>query len=107
MSRQLIDTVQRILDNSFLQIDKGKYKKALENLAKAEKLLEKANMPDFLCQALMLKGRALLASGRQEEALSEFQKVLELQLWGLLVSLLLTCGYDGIKCTSPYYGCIL
>jgi tetratricopeptide (TPR) repeat protein len=80
MSRQLTDTLQRILENSFLQIDKGKYKKALENLAKAEKLLEKAIMPEFLCQTLMLKGRALLDSGRQEEALSEFQEVLELSI---------------------------
>jgi tetratricopeptide (TPR) repeat protein len=84
MSRQLIDTVQRILDNSFSQIDKGQYKKALENLAKAEKLLEKTTMPEFLCQALMLKGRALLASGREEEALAEFQGVLELSVPRLL-----------------------
>ena len=80
MSRQLVDTLHRILDNAFLQIDKGQYKKALENLAKAEKLLEKANMPEFLCQTLMLKGRALLASGRQEEALAEFQRMLELSV---------------------------
>ncbi len=70
MSRQLIDTVQRILENSFLQIDKGKNKKALENLDKAEKLLHKEDMPDLLCRIFMLKGKALLASGRQEEALA-------------------------------------
>src|SRR5664279_2684138 len=84
MSRQLIDTVQRIFYNVYLQIDKRQYKKALENLVKAEKLLEKANLPEFLCQALMLKGRALLASGRQEEALAEFQRMLELSVPRLL-----------------------
>ena len=84
MSRQLIDTVHRIFDNVYLQIDKRQYKKALENLAKAEKLLEKANMPEFLSQALMLKGRALLASGKREEALAEFQRMLELSVPRLL-----------------------
>ena len=38
MSRQLMDLVQRIFDNAYLQIDKGQYKKALENLEKAEEL---------------------------------------------------------------------
>ena len=80
MSRQLIDTVQRILENSFLQIDKGKNKKALENLDKAEKLLHKEDMPDLLCRIFMLKGKALLASGRQEEARLEFQEVLDLSI---------------------------
>ena len=80
MSRQIVDTLHRILDNALLQIDKGQYKKALENLAKAEKLLENANMPEFLCQTLMFKGRALLASGRQEDALAEFQRMLELSV---------------------------
>ncbi len=80
MSRQLVDRVHRIFDNVYSQIDKGQYKKALENLAKAEKLLEKANMPEFLCQALMLKGRALRASGKREEALAEFQRMLELSV---------------------------
>ena len=37
-------------------------------------------MPELLCQALMLKGKALLASGRQEEALVEFQRMLELSV---------------------------
>ncbi len=84
MSMQLIDTVHRIFDNAYLQIDKKQYKKALENLAKAEKLLEKADMPEFLSQALMLKGRALLASGKREEALAEFQRMLELSVPRLL-----------------------
>lgn len=84
MSRQLTDLVQRIFDNAYLQIDKRQYKKALENLEKAEELSGKANRPDFLCQALMLKGRALLAMGRQEEALDEFQRMLELSVPYLL-----------------------
>jgi hypothetical protein len=62
-----------------LHIDKGKNKKALENLDKAEKLLHE-DMPDLLCRIFMLKGKALLASGRQEEARLEFQEVLELSI---------------------------
>jgi tetratricopeptide (TPR) repeat protein len=78
MSKQLVDRVHRIFDNVYSQIDKGQNKKALENLAKAEKLLEKAYMPEFLSQTLMLKGRALRASGKREEALAEFQRMFEL-----------------------------
>jgi tetratricopeptide (TPR) repeat protein len=84
MSRQLMDLVQRIFDNAYLQIDREQYKKALENLEKAEELSEKANRPEFLCQALMLKGRALLAMGRQEEALDEFQRMMEISIPFLL-----------------------
>ena len=80
MSRQLVDRVHRIFDNAYSQIDSGQNKKALENLTKVEKLLEKANMPEFLSQALMLKGRALRASGKREEALAEFQRMLELSV---------------------------
>jgi tetratricopeptide (TPR) repeat protein len=80
MSRQLVDRVRRIFDNAYIQIDNGQNKKALENLIKAEKLLEKANLPEFLSQALMLKGRALRASGKREEALAEFQRMLELSI---------------------------
>ena len=78
MSKQLIDTIHRILENALVQINTGKTKKALENLAKAEKLSEKAKRPEYLCPALMLKGRALLAEQRNEEALEEFQRLMEL-----------------------------
>jgi hypothetical protein len=61
MSKQLIDSIYRIFDKTVLQAEKEQHKKALENLAKAEKLSEKANRPDLLCQTLMLKGRALFA----------------------------------------------
>jgi len=78
MSKQLMDTINRILENALVQINTGKTKKALENLAKAEKLSEKAKKPDYLCPTLMLKGRALLAEQRNEEALEEFQRMMEL-----------------------------
>ena len=77
MSKQLSDTINRILENSLVQINTGKTKKAFENLAKAEKLSEKAKRPDYMCSILMLKGRALLAEQRNEEALEEFQKLME------------------------------
>ncbi|MDM7917648.1 MAG: tetratricopeptide repeat protein, partial [Methanosarcina sp.] len=80
MSRQLVDSIDRILDNTILQFEKGQYKKALENLEKAEKLSEKVNRPDLLCQTLLFKGRALLALNRQEEALVEFQRLMELSI---------------------------
>ncbi len=78
MNRHLTDTIGRILDNALVQVNKGKTKKALENLAKAEKLSEKTKRPDYLCSILMLKGRAFLAERRKEEALEEFQKLMEL-----------------------------
>lgn len=77
MSKQLADKIQRILETSLIQINTGKTKKAFENLAKAEKLLEKAKRPDYQCSILMLKGRAFLAEQRNEEALEEFQKLME------------------------------
>ena len=77
MTKQLTDTINRIIDNALVQVNKGKTKKALENLAKAEKLSEKTKRPDYLCSILMLKGRALLAEQRKEEALEEFQKLME------------------------------
>ena len=80
MSKQLVDSIYRIFDNTVLQVEKGQYKKALENLATAEKLSEKANRPDLLCQTAMFKGRALLNLSRQEEARVEFQKLLELSV---------------------------
>jgi len=80
MSRQIIDSIYRIFDKTVLQADKGQYKEALENLETAEKLSKKANRPEFLCQTLMLKGRALLNLSRQEEALVEFQRMLELAI---------------------------
>lgn len=73
-----MDTIHRILENALVQINTGKTKKALENLAKAEKLSEKAKRPEYPCPALMLKGRALLAEQRNEEALEEFQRLMEL-----------------------------
>lgn len=78
MSKQHIDTIHRILKNALVQINTGKTKKALENLANAEKLSEKAKRPEYLCPTLMLKGRALLAEQRNEEALEEFQRLMEL-----------------------------
>ena|SRR5674476_90679 len=78
MSKQHMDTIHRILKNALVQINTGKTKKALENLAKAEKLSEKAKRPEYLCPTLMLKGRALLAEQRNEEALEEFQRLMEL-----------------------------
>lgn len=78
MSKQLADTIHRILDNALVQINKGKTKKAFESLAKAEKLSEKAKRPDYVCSILMLKGRAMLAEQRKDEALEEFQKLMEL-----------------------------
>ena len=77
MSKQIMDAISRILDTSLMQINTGKSKKALENLAKAEKLSEKTKRPDYICSILMLKGRALLAEKRKEEALEEFQKLIE------------------------------
>ncbi|AGF95616.1 hypothetical protein MmTuc01_0161 [Methanosarcina mazei Tuc01] len=77
MSRQFADKIQRILETSLVQINTGKTKKAFENLAKAEKLLDKAKRPDYQCSILMLKGRAFLAEQRNEEALQEFQKLME------------------------------
>jgi hypothetical protein len=63
-----MDTISRILETSLVQINTGKSKKALENLAKAEKLYEKAKLPDYMCSILMLKGRALLGGpGRVPE----------------------------------------
>ena len=78
MSKQLADTTYRILDNALVQINTGKTKKALENLAKAEKLSIKIKRPDYLCTTFMLRGRALLAEQRDEEALEEFQRMMEL-----------------------------
>ena len=78
MSKQFIDTTYRILDNALVQINTGKTKKALENLEKAEKLSIKVKRPDYLCTTFMLRGRALLAENRDEEALEEFQKMMEL-----------------------------
>ena len=78
MSKQLTDTINRIIDNALVQINTGKTKKALENLAEAKKLAEKLKRPDYQCSILMLKGRALLAEQRNEEALEEFQKLMEL-----------------------------
>ncbi len=77
MSRQLADTINRILETSLVQINTGKTKKAFESLAKAEKLSEKTNRPDYRCSILMLRGRAFLAEQRNEEALEEFQKLME------------------------------
>lgn len=78
MSKQIIDTIHRILDRSLVQVNTGKTKKALENLEKAEKLSEKAKMPEYLCPIFMLRGRALLAEQKNEEALEEFQSLMEL-----------------------------
>ena len=80
MSKQLVDSIYRIFDNTILQVEKGQYKKALENLVKAEKLSEKVNRPELLSQTLLLKGRAMLALNRQEEALVEFQRMMELSV---------------------------
>ena len=84
MSKQFIDTLNRVIENALLQINTGKGKKALENLEKAEKLSIKAKRPDYLCTTFMLRGRALLAEQRDEEALEEFQRMM-----GLAVSLFL------------------
>lgn len=78
MSTQLMDTIHRILDRSLVQVNTGKTKKALENLEKAERLSKKAKMPEYLCPVLMLRGRALLAEQKNEEALEEFQRLMEL-----------------------------
>ncbi len=67
-----------VIENALVQINTGKAKKALENLAKAEKLSEKSKRPDYLCSILMLRGRALLAEQRNEEALEEFQRMMGL-----------------------------
>jgi tetratricopeptide (TPR) repeat protein len=77
MSKQLEDAINRILETSLVQINTGKNKKAFENLAKAEKLLEKVKRQDYQCSIFMLKGRAFLAEQRHEEALEEFQKLME------------------------------
>lgn len=80
MSKQLIDLIDRLFDKIVSQAEKGQYKKALETIEKAEKLSEKANRPELLCQTLMFKGKALLALNRQEEALVEFQGMMELAI---------------------------
>ena len=65
MSKQLMDTINRILENALVQINTGKTKKALENLAKAEKLSEKAKKPDYLCPTLMLKGESFACRAKE------------------------------------------
>ena len=96
MSKQFTDTLNRVLENALLQINTGKTKKAFENLEKAEKLSKKAKRPDYLCSILMLKGRALLAEQRNEEALEEFQRLME-----LAVSLFLDAPEE--PCASVLY----
>jgi len=78
MSKQFVDTLNRLIENALLQINTGKAKEALKNLEKAEKLSIKTKRPDYLCTTFMLRGRALLAENRDEEALEEFQRMMEL-----------------------------
>lgn len=62
MSKQFIDTLNRVIENALLQINTGKAKEALKNLEKAEKLSIKTKRPDYLCTTFMLRGELYLPS---------------------------------------------
>lgn len=77
MSRQAIDSVARILGAVPALIEKGDYTQALERADKAQKLAEKAKVPDLIHGALMAKGEALDAACRLEEALETYERALD------------------------------
>ena len=76
MSRQAIDSVARILGAVPSLIEKGDYTQAFEKAEKAQKLAEKAKVPDLINWALMAKGEALAAACRLEEALDTYESAL-------------------------------
>lgn len=78
MSRQAIDSAMRILGSIPDLIEKGDYTQAFEKAEKAEKLAEKAKVPDIIHWALMAKGEALDAASRLEEAVESYEKALDL-----------------------------
>ncbi len=78
MSRQAIDTAIRILNIIPSLIEKEDYIQAFEKADKAQKLAEKANVPDLVSWALMAKGEILDASCRLEEAVETYEKALDL-----------------------------
>ncbi|MCO5383881.1 MAG: hypothetical protein NHB15_18915 [Methanosarcina barkeri] len=76
MSRQAIDSAARILGAVPSLIEKGDYTQAFEKAEKAQKLAEKAKVPNLIGWALMAKGEALGAACRLEEALETYQRAL-------------------------------
>ena len=80
MSRQLIDTATRLLSSVSGLIEKGKYKKALENAEKGKKLAEKLKEPDLIHWAMLSRAEVLEDSGRLEEALEAYEGALDYSL---------------------------
>lgn len=78
MSRQLVDLTVRTLIKAESLIEAEKYRKAFETLAKAERLAEKAKLPDLQCSVLLHKGGALDATQALDEALEAYEKALEI-----------------------------
>jgi len=59
-------------------IEKGKYKKALEKLDKAENLVGKAKRQDLLCRVLLQKGAVLFSMGKPDEGQNLYDKALDI-----------------------------
>jgi len=68
-----MDSTARLLDSVPGLIEKGKYKKALENAEKGKKLAEKVKEPDLIHWAMLSRAEVFESSGRLEEGLEAYE----------------------------------
>ncbi len=78
MSRRLKDSALRLVGKAANEVDKDRFEKAFENLAKAEKIAEKIKDPEISYHILVLKGFAKYKMGELEETLEFFRKGLKI-----------------------------
>jgi tetratricopeptide (TPR) repeat protein len=78
MSKQVIDSIYRLLRSASLSLEKQKYDKVLEILEKAEKQLKGKDEPQLVHMTLLLKGRVYEDTERLNEALDIYENAFEL-----------------------------
>ena len=78
MSKQIIDSIYRLLRSASLSLEKQKYDKVLEILEKAEKQLKGKDEPQLVHMTLLLKGRVYEDTEKLNEALDIYKNAFEL-----------------------------
>lgn len=68
----------RTLSDASSLFGKERYKKALEKLDKAEKLVEKTKRTDILCRVLLQKGAVMNSMGKPDEGQDLYDKALDI-----------------------------
>ena len=76
MSKQVVDSIFRSLRSASLQLDKGKYEKALKLLEKTEQRAKAENILELIHMSLILKGKAYEDTDRLKDAMGIYEETL-------------------------------